>query len=114
EPILARPISPTARLWRWGRRKPALAASFLLILILILIVIIGSPIAAFRINRERHRAEQHAKNEKQQRERADLNAAESRTRLVRQYVANGNRLVDEGDLFGALPWFAEALKLEQD
>ena len=60
EPIQARPIGPTARLWRWCRRKPALASSLLVILILFLIVIVGSPIAAYRINRERRVAELRA------------------------------------------------------
>ncbi len=34
-------------------------------------------------------------------------------RLARSHVATGNRLVDEGDLLGALPWFVEALRLVQ-
>ena len=29
-------------------------------------------------------------------------------------VENGNRLIDDGDLTGALPWFAEALRLDRD
>src|SRR5207249_36995 len=37
----------------------------------------------------------------------------SHERLVRMDVAAGNRLVDEGDLFGALTWFVEALRLDQ-
>jgi WD40 repeat protein/serine/threonine protein kinase len=92
EPIQARPIGPTMRFGRWCHRKPALAASFFLILLLLLILIVGSPIAVYRINRERQSA-QHS--------------------LVRQYVANGNRLVDDGDLFSALPWFAKALSEER-
>src|SRR5439155_20049903 len=32
--------------------------------------------------------------------------------VVRQYVANGTRLVNEGDLFGSLLWYAEALRLD--
>src|SRR5207249_2272402 len=48
------------------------------------------------------------------RQRAQANAAESRTRLVRQYVANGNRLVQERDFLGALPWFAQALKEDRN
>jgi WD40 repeat protein/tetratricopeptide (TPR) repeat protein len=33
--------------------------------------------------------------------------------LVRMHVEAGMRRVNEGDLFGALPWFAEALRLDQ-
>ena len=29
------------------------------------------------------------------------------------YVANGVRLMDDQDLLGSLPWFAEALELDQ-
>jgi WD40 repeat protein/tetratricopeptide (TPR) repeat protein len=46
------------------------------------------------------------------------NAAQAarRTAVAQQArltVATGERLVDDGDLFGALPWFAEALRLEE-
>ncbi len=34
-------------------------------------------------------------------------------RLARLHVATGNRLAEEGDLTGALPWFVEALRLEE-
>src|SRR5207249_7550320 len=37
---------------------------------------------------------------------------ESRQRLVRLQVANAERLLDEGDLLGALPWLTEALHLD--
>ena len=53
EPIHARPVSRAEKLWRWCRRKPALAASFFLILLLLVIVIVGSPIAIYRINHAR-------------------------------------------------------------
>ena len=39
---------------------------------------------------------------------------ESRRRLVRFHVSNGNRLVEAGDLLGSLRWFAEALRLDED
>src|SRR5262249_48158559 len=38
----------------------------------------------------------------------------SRQRLIRQYVANGQRFVDKGEPLGGLPWFVEALALETD
>jgi WD40 repeat protein len=34
-------------------------------------------------------------------------------RLAESYVAYGTHSIDEGDLFGSLPWFAEALRLDQ-
>jgi len=100
EPVLARPVGATEKAWRWCRRNPVVASFAGATAVLLLAVAIGSPIAALRINRARQLAQS--------------NAAESHARLVRQYVANGNRLVDEGDLLGALPWFAKALKEEQD
>jgi len=40
--------------------------------------------------------------------------AEQRQQRVGRNVAHGNNLVDERDFFGALPFFWEALRLEQD
>src|SRR5439155_12009271 len=56
EPLRARPVGPAGKAWRWCRRKPALATSFLAVLVLMLIVIIGAPIAVFRIDREKKQA----------------------------------------------------------
>jgi WD40 repeat protein/tRNA A-37 threonylcarbamoyl transferase component Bud32 len=54
EPIQARPISAPGKVWRWCRRKPALAAAVGLVLLLVLVVGIGSPIATYRINEARN------------------------------------------------------------
>jgi hypothetical protein len=56
EPIKARPVSAAHRLLRWTRRRPALAATWLLSLLLAT----GSLTAAFLLNRERLRADQAA------------------------------------------------------
>jgi len=53
EPIHARPVAPAEKLWRWCRRKPALASA----VALLLVVAVGSPIAAVRINHARQLAE---------------------------------------------------------
>jgi WD40 repeat protein len=45
--------------------------------------------------------------------RADRNAVASHDQVIRLNVANGNRLLREGDHFGAAAWFAEALSLDQ-
>ena len=47
-----------------------------------------------------------------QRDIAEGQREQSRQRLVRLNVANGLKLIDEGDFSGSLLWFVEALKLE--
>jgi len=58
EPILARPVRAPEKLWRWCRRKPALAGALASALLLLILVAVGAPIAAYRINRERIAARQ--------------------------------------------------------
>jgi tRNA A-37 threonylcarbamoyl transferase component Bud32/tetratricopeptide (TPR) repeat protein len=65
EPIQARPARPAEKLWRWCRRNRALAASGGIVVALVLTVAIGSPIAAFRINRERQAAATEANKSRQ-------------------------------------------------
>src|SRR5439155_18183784 len=45
---------------------------------------------------------------------AELQAEANRARLVRLNVGTGVRLMDGGDLFGALPYLAEALRLDRE
>jgi WD40 repeat protein len=60
EPIQARPVSRPEKLWRWCRRKPVIATLSATTVLLLLAVAIGSPIALFHINKQRHQAEQNA------------------------------------------------------
>ena len=92
EPIRARRVSLAGRLLRWGRRNKLVAGLSGAVAALLVVLAVGSTIAAIRFNRK---------------------AEESQQRLVRQYVAQGSRLTEEGDLLGALPWFAEALRLDR-
>lgn len=51
EPILARPITAPGRLWRWCRRRPALASVGAVALVLLLILAVGGPMSASRYRR---------------------------------------------------------------
>lgn len=57
EPIRARRATQPEKLWRWCRRRPAMASLAAATITLLLAVTIGSPIAIYRISRERTRVE---------------------------------------------------------
>ncbi len=120
EPIQARRASPAERALRWCRHNPAVAGLLAAVAVLLVGVAGVSTVAAFRIAGARDEATRNARealeakeNEGAQRKLAEDNAQESRQRLVRLHVANGTRLLDDGDLLGALPWLTEALALDQ-
>src|SRR5439155_18938379 len=66
EPIHARPVTHAERVWRWCRRKPALAGALGAAAALLLVVTIGSPIAALHIQRARRAEERSAATNLQQ------------------------------------------------
>jgi serine/threonine protein kinase/WD40 repeat protein len=53
EPVLARPVGTAGRVWRWCRRKPGLAALTAAVATLAVTVLIGAPIMALRLQRQR-------------------------------------------------------------
>ena len=106
EPILARPVSTLERIGKWMRRRPLPAALIGLTLLATAASIVTLSWANVHIGAARN-------NEVDLRERAETKAEESRQRLVRLNVRTGSQLVEEGDPFGALRWFVEALALDQ-
>lgn len=97
EPIRARAVSALEKVWRWRRRNPALAATGAAGFILLMAVVVGSPVALFRINRERQRAEKHANSEAQQllatqeySKRMRINLYASDISFVAQALGRGN------------------------
>jgi tetratricopeptide (TPR) repeat protein/predicted Ser/Thr protein kinase len=72
EPVQARPVGTAGKAWRWCRRNPKLASLAGGSLALLLALAIGAPIAAFRINQERHTAEAARRNEARLRQEAEL------------------------------------------
>jgi WD40 repeat protein/serine/threonine protein kinase len=120
EPIQARRASPAERSLRWCRHNPDVAGLLTAVAILLVGVAGVSTVAAFRIAGARDEATRNAQealeakeNEGVQRELAEARARESRQRLISLHVANGTRLLDDGDLLGALPWLTEALALDR-
>src|SRR5262249_13755999 len=120
EPISARPVGPSGRLWRWCRRNPVVAAMTAGVVALLLGVAVASVLAALRFQRladDEHASRQRADFARiaadDARKNAQEAAAESRRRLVRQYVTQGTQLWDSGDLLAALSWFVEALALDE-
>ena len=99
EPILAKPVGRLEKLWLWSRRNPVVAGLAAAMMSILVVVAVGSTLAAFQFE---HLAEEQRRA-----------AEETRRLLIRQYVAAGTRLMDEGDLLRSLPWLTEALRLDQ-
>lgn len=114
ESIVARPIGPGARAWRWCRRNRVVAALLFSVASLLVTVTAVATFAAINQHSLAEKANAAARREHDERLRADASEQEIRYRLVKMNVENGNRIVDGGDFTGALPWFAEALSLDRD
>jgi WD40 repeat protein/tetratricopeptide (TPR) repeat protein len=121
EPIHARRVGRPERLARWCRRNPTTAGLTAAVATLLAAVAVGATLTALHLARARNDlkaakdvADQSARDADDARRGAVAEQNRVRGLLARQYVATGNRLVDEGDLPGALLWFTEALELEQD
>src|SRR5262249_46010594 len=88
EPIAARPISPAGRLWRWCRRKPAVAGLAAAVGSLLLAGILGTSIAAVRFRqgyqRERKLGEDARVAYRAERQARSL--AEDQSRLATEAV----------------------------
>jgi eukaryotic-like serine/threonine-protein kinase len=105
EPVVARPPSNLYRLQKVVRRhRLVFVAAGTVLVVLVLAVIVSAELAmrARRAEREQGRL----------RNVAEANANESKLRLIRRYVGEGNRLLEQQRPALALPWLVEALKLE--
>jgi WD40 repeat protein/serine/threonine protein kinase len=120
EPVLARRTPTWERGLKWARRRPALAALLVVSVLAVLTILGGSLWYSARLsdllnqaNRQRARAEEMEAQKEAQRAKAEESSRRARNELVRLYVTNGMRLVDEGNPLAALPWVAAALWEEQ-
>jgi WD40 repeat protein/serine/threonine protein kinase len=117
-PVKARRASVLERLWRWVRRNPAVAtacglAAVALLTLLVVLTAAAIYYAAFSkdLASARDGASEARENEKRGRLEALALARESLCRLRGVNATHGMFLAEQGDLFAALPRFAEAVKL---
>src|SRR5262249_26956365 len=99
EPIAARPVGAWERGLLWTRRQPILAALLAVSVLAVLSTITGVLWYSLRLRA----ANERIRSERQQ-------AVE---RLIRLTVARGNQEAARDYLAGALPWFVEALRLDE-
>ena len=92
EPICARPVGPVETGWRWCRRFPAVASLAAGVGLLLVTIAVVSVMSALSIVAKE---------------------TEIRRRLIQLNVANGVRLLEEGDVRGSLLWFTESLRLAE-
>ncbi len=114
KPVLARPVGLLEQGWRWCKRNPALAGAVLTVTVTLIAASVISLRMAVVADRERDKARTAQALEAEQRQRAETQTAETRDRLARASVANGVRLLNEGDYFSALLWLVDALQLDRN
>ena len=106
EPISARPATPTEKVRKWIRRHPA-GTGFILIGFVALIALVT---VGLIYNANLQEALEQTRKESQALAKAQENNLQ---RMIRLTVSNGTQLVNQRDFLRALPWFAEALRLEK-
>jgi eukaryotic-like serine/threonine-protein kinase len=120
EPTRARPLSRAARLGKWARRRPAVAALAGLSAFLLLagLALAGWPWARAEA---RAAAEARAKDEartaqaaaEQQRQAAQRQSREVERALARMALERGQDLCQQGEVGSGLLWLARALRLAE-
>jgi WD40 repeat protein/serine/threonine protein kinase len=120
EPIQARPVGKLERLWRWCKRKPALAAAGVLTGVALVAVATLAAGYAFtlRLQREQDRTQIALQEAEVQRALADQAAGQLRqeqneTRLVSARLAleRGLTLCEQGSASQGMLWFARSLQI---
>ena len=112
-PILARPITPLTRVWRWCRRNPMVSG---LAAAVVASLLIGLTATAWqwRSASTNFTAAEKARGQAEDR-RKEVTAAltESQTRMARFYLERGLQTIDV-DPHRGLPWLVQAMREQHD
>jgi WD40 repeat protein/serine/threonine protein kinase len=120
EPIQTRPVGNLERMWRWCKRKPALAAAGVLAgVALVALATLGAGYAfTLRLQREQGRTEIALQEAEMQRALADqaagrLRQEQNETRLVSARLAleRGLTLCEQGNASQGMLWLARSLQI---
>jgi WD40 repeat protein len=121
EPVRARPLGRWGRAVKWARRNPAVAGLLTAVAVALLAGTAVSLYFAFDAADKAADAEAKAQAasasaaEAKAKEKLALDNAAATRRVLGEFsVANGVRLEEQGDLSGALLWFAEVLHRDPD
>jgi len=112
KPIVARPVGPAERLWRWCGRNPALAGASAIAAAAILTLAIASTLAAERFRRQRDQIMYQQKRTAVALTEVDQERAGSQERLWESLAAQGKAQRLAGARWAAIKALGEAAKIK--